>query len=144
MLNRIEVFLGWIEMSSAKVTSGAPVGHTTSIVKLNGVRAASLSSVSASISAVNDSANIGSATEQYLLGGDDEQLFVPEQDTQETAAPIPHSALNGETSTEVQLQFLEKDSPFISVQEFERRVEIYERTVEQYEDPLKKKTQGFG
>ena len=47
-------------------------------------------------------------------------------------------------STEIQLQFQEKDIPFISVQEMERRIETYERTIEQSEDPLKKKTQGFG
>ena len=128
-------------MSSAKVTSGAPVGHTTSVVKLNGVRAASPASVSASISAVNDSTNIGSATEQYLPGGDDSPVFVPDQ---ETAVSIPYSALDGEMSTEIQLQFQEKDIPFISVQEMERRIETYERTIEQSEDPLKKKTQGFG
>lgn len=94
-------------MSSAKVTSGAPVGHTTSVVKLNGVRAASPASVSASISAVNDSTNIGSATEQYLPGGDDSPVFVPKQDSQETSVSIPYSALNGEMSTEIQLQFQE-------------------------------------
>lgn len=131
-------------MSSAKVTSGAPVGHTTSVVKLNGVRAASPASVSASISAVNDSTNIGSATEQYLPGGEDAPVFVPEQESQEAAVSVPFSALNSETSAEIQLQFQEKDLPFISVQEFERRVETYERTIENSDDPLKKKTQGFG
>ena len=131
-------------MSSAKVTSGAPVGHTTSVVKLNGVRAASPASVSASISAINDSTNIGSATEQYLPGGEDDTVFVPEQDSPEAAVSVPFSALNGEMSTEIQLQFQEKDIPFISVQEVERRIETYERTIEQSEDSLKKKTQGFG
>lgn len=131
-------------MSSAKVTSGAPVGHTTSVVKLNGVRAASPASVSASISAINDSTNIGSATEQYLPNGEESSVFVPEQETQETAVSVPFSALNGETSTEIQLQFLERDVSFISVQEVERRIETYERTVEQSDEPLKKKTQGFG
>lgn len=131
-------------MSSAKVTSGAPVGHTTSVVKLNGVRAASPASVSASISAINDSTNIGSATEQYLPGGEDVPVFVPEQESQEAAVSVPFSALNSETSAEIQLQFQEKDLPFISVQEFERRVETYERTIENSDDPLKKKTQGFG
>ena len=96
-------------MSSAKVTSGAPVGHTTSVVKLNGVRAASPASVSASISAINDSTNIGSATEQYLPGGEDDSVFVPEQDSPEAAVSVPFSALNGEMSTEIQLQFQEKD-----------------------------------
>ena len=76
-------------MSSAKVTSGAPVGHTTSVVKLNGVRAASPASVSASVSAINDSTNIGSATEQYLPGGEDAPVFVSEQESQEAAVSVP-------------------------------------------------------
>ena len=131
-------------MSSAKVTSGVPVGHTTSIVKLNGVRAASPASVTSSISAVNDSANIGYATEQYLLGGEDAPVYIPEQDQQESAISVPLPTLNGEMSTEVQLQFQERDIPFISLQEVEKHVETYERTIEQSDEPLKKKTQGFG
>ena len=131
-------------MSSAKVTSGAPVGHTTSVMKLNGIRAASPTSVSASISAVNDSSNIGSATEQYLLGGEDNPGFIEQPETEETPVSLPYSNLDGETSTEIQLQMQERNTPFFSVHEVEKHVETYERTIEQSDDPLRKKTQGFG
>ncbi|MBR1777559.1 MAG: hypothetical protein IJ752_03105 [Alphaproteobacteria bacterium] len=131
-------------MSSAKVSSGAPVGHSTSVVKLNGVRSATVASASASVSAVNDSANIGSATDQYLLNQEDDFNPYQSEELQENADSLPYSPLGSEVSSAVQLQFQESRPFYLSLQDVEHHIESYERTIEQSEDPLKKKTQGFG
>ncbi|MBR1944815.1 MAG: hypothetical protein IJ846_00785 [Alphaproteobacteria bacterium] len=131
-------------MSSAKVTSGAPVGHSTSVAKLNSFRSATVASAASSISAVNDSANIGSATDQYLLNGEEDvNSYLPE-DVQENPSPLPFSPLSNETSSSVQLQFQENKPLYLSLQEVNHHIESYERTIEQSDEPLKKKTQGFG
>ena len=130
-------------MSSAKVASRAPVGHSTSITKLNGVRLANVSSASASISSINDSSNIGSATDQYLLNGEDDIAPYVQEDTQPSPSALPYSPLSNETSSTVQLHFQE-NKPFFLSSEVNYFIESYERTVEQSEEPLKKKTQGFG
>lgn len=130
-------------MSSTKVASRAPVGHSTTTVKLNGVRLANVSSASTPISNVNDSSNIGSATDQYLLGGEDNPAPYFPEDIQENTHSLPHSTLSNETSSSAQLQFQE-NKPFFLSSEINYFIESYERTLEQSEEPLKKKTQGFG
>ena len=130
-------------MSSTKVSSGAPVGHSTSVMKLNGVRSATVASVSASVSAVSDSANIGSSTDQYLLNQDNDYNLYKSDETQENPTPLLYSPMNNEISSAVQLQ-LQEDQPFyLSLQDVEHQIEAYERTIEQSEGPLKKKTPGF-
>jgi len=131
-------------MSSAKVSSGSPVGHSTSITKLNSVRSAMTSSVSSSISAISDSANIGSATDQYLYNGQDDVNIYPQEEAPETSVSLPHSSLSNEVSSSVQLQFQENQPFYFTSKEVEHHIESYERTIEQSEDPLKKRTQGFG
>ncbi len=131
-------------MSSAKVSSSAPVGHTAPTVKLNGVRAASPASVSASISALNDSTNVGTSTDQYLPAGDDAAVPVFDQKPAEDEHPLPRASLNDDAAARIGLQFMEHGAPFFTVQEVEQRVETYERTAEQSDEPLRKRTQGFG
>lgn len=131
-------------MSSTKVTSGSPVGHSTSVAKLNSLRSAMVSSVSASVSAISDSANIGSSTDQYLHNSQEDVNNYLIDDVEENAPALPTSPLGSEGSSSVQLQFQENQSVFLSIQERESHIESYERTLEQTEDPLKKKTQGFG
>ncbi|MBO4519672.1 MAG: hypothetical protein J5787_00530 [Alphaproteobacteria bacterium] len=131
-------------MSSAKVTSGAPVGHSTSIAKLNSVRSASVSSVANSISAISDSSNIGSATDQYLQNAEENVNPYFQDDEQEQQLSLPFSPLSNEVSSSVQLQFQENKPVYLSLQEVNHHIESYERTIEQSDEPLKKKTQGFG
>lgn len=132
-------------MSSAKVSSSAPVGHTAPTVKLNGVRAASPASVTASVSALNDSTNVGTSTDQYLPAGDDATVPVFEQKTEEDELPLPRASLNDDdVAVRIGLQFMEHGAPFFTVQEVEQHVETYERTAEQSDEPLRKRTQGFG
>ena len=131
-------------MSSAKVSSGAPVGHSTSVTKLNSVRSASVSSVANSISAIGDSANIGSATDQYLQNSEDDVNPYLQEDSQEPQTALPYSLLSNEVSSSVQLQFQENKPLYLSLQEVNHHIESYERTIEQSDEPLKKKTQGFG
>ena len=131
-------------MSSAKVTSGAPVGHSASVAKLNSVRSASVSSVANSISAISDSSNIGSATDQYLQNAEEDVNLYFQEDEQEAQNPLPSSPLSNEVSSTVQLQFQENKPLYLSLQEVNHHIESYERTIEQSDEPLKKKTQGFG
>jgi hypothetical protein len=131
-------------MSSAKVTSGAPVGHSASVAKLNSVRSASVASVSASVSAIGDSANIGSATDQYLQNAEENINPFLQDDIQESSSPLPFSPLSNEMSSAVQLQFQENKPFYPSLQEVNHHIESYEHTIEQSDEPLKKKTQGFG
>ena len=131
-------------MSSAKVSSGAPVGRSTSVIKLNGVRSAPVASVSTSVSAVNDSANIGSSTDQYLLNQENDYDLYRSDDAQESNSSLPFSPLSNEVSSAVQLQFQENQPFYLSLQDMEQQIESYERTIEQSDEPLKKKTQGFG
>lgn len=132
-------------MSSTKVSSGAPVGHTTTTVKINGVRAASPASVSASVSALNDSTNVGTSTDQYLPAGDDAAVPVFEQPSEETALSQPRAFLGDDNAVvRIGLQFMEHGAPFFTVQEVEQHVETYEHTAEQSDEPPKKRTQGFG
>lgn len=131
-------------MSSAKVSSGAPVGHSTSVTRLNSLRSAAVASMSASVSAVNDSANIGSATDQYLPNQENDVYPYPQDDSAENSTSLPYSSLSNEISSAVQLQFQEKSSFYPSLQEVEHHIESYERTMEQADSALKKKTQGFG
>lgn len=131
-------------MSSAKVTSGAPVGHSTSVTKLNGFRSAAVSSASSTISAVSDSANIGSATDQYLMNGEEDVNSFLQDNSQEDSSSLPFSPLSNEVSSSVQLQFQENKPLYLSLQDVEHHIESYERTIEQSDEPVKKKTQGFG
>ena len=131
-------------MSSAKVSSGSPVGHSASTIRLNGVRSVQVSSAASTISAVNDSANIGSATDQYLYNGQEDVNTYFDDDNQENTSSLPSSPLSNEVSSSVQLQFQENGSLIFSLQEVEQHVESYERTMEQSETSVKKKTQGFG
>jgi len=131
-------------MSSAKVSSGTPVGHSTSTIKLNNMRSASISSAISTVSAISDSANIGSATDQYLYNGQEDVNPYFDDDDQENVSSLPRSPLSNEVSSSVQLQFQENSPSFLSLQEVEQRVESYERTMEQSETSIKKKTQGFG
>lgn len=132
-------------MSSAKVSSSAPVGHTAPTVKLNGVRAASPASVTASVSALNDSTNVGTSTDQYLPAGDDAAVPVFDPKPEEEELPLPRASLNDDdAAVRIGLQFMEHGAPFFTIQEVEQRVETYERTVEQSDEPLRKRTQGFG
>ena len=130
-------------MSSAKVSSGSPVGHSTSTIRLNSVRSAQVSSASSTVSAINDSSNIGSATDQYLYNGQEDVYSYFDGDDQNPPS-LPSSPLSNEISSSVQLQFQESRSSFLSLQEVEQHVESYERTMEQSETSVKKKTQGFG
>ena len=130
-------------MSSTKVASRAPVGLSTTSVKLNGVRLANVSSASSPISNVNDSSNIGSATDQYLLNGEDNPAPYLSEELQENSYSLPYSTLNGESSSAAQIQ-LQENKTFFSSSEVTYFIESYERTLEQSEEPLKKKTQGFG
>lgn len=131
-------------MSSTKVSSGAPVGHSTSIAKLNSVRSASVSSASASVAAISDSANIGSATDQYLYNAEEDVNIYSQENDQDTVSSLPSSPLTNEVSSSVQLFFQENQPFYLNSKDVEHHIESYERTLEQYEDPLKKKTQGFG
>lgn len=131
-------------MSSTKVSSGVPVGSSSSAVKLNGVRSAAGASVSASVSAISDSANIGSSTDQYLQNQDAGVNTYLADETQEAPSPQPYSTLSSETGPIVHLQFQEDQSAYFSLQDVEEHVGSYERTLEQSEDSLQKKTQGFG
>lgn len=129
-------------MSSAKVSSSAPVGHSTSMVKLGSVRSSPV--VAASVVSINTSNNTGTATEQYLQ---DESSNYEEQKPQSfeessLAKPsIPLELLNTEEPLPVSFQSY---SSLLSAQEAEEHVETYERTMEAIDDTPKKKTQGFG
>ena len=107
-------------MSSAKVSSGSPVGHSTSTIRLNSVRSAQVSSASSTISAVNDSANIGSATDQYLYNGQEDVNTYFDDDNQENTSSLPSSPLSSEVSSSVQLQFQENGSLIFSLQDVEQ------------------------
>ena len=131
-------------MSSAKVSSGAPVGHSTSIAKLNSVRSAAVSSASASVAAIGDSANIGSATDQYLYNAEEDVNIYSQDDEQDNLSALPSSPLSNEVSSSVQLQFQENQPFYFNLKDVEHHIESYERTIEQSDEPLKKKTQGFG
>lgn len=131
-------------MTSSKVSSSAPVGHSTSLMKLGSVKSAS--SASTSIAAVGDSSNIGSATEQYLMDDSSEYRDYrsgAQEDGAASAVPAAFSVLDPDTAAGVQLQ-LDGTGAFISVQEVEQHVETYEKTLEQTDAPVRKKTQGFG
>lgn len=131
-------------MSSAKVTSGAPVGHSTAVTKLNSMRSAGIASASASVAAISDSANIGSATDQYLQNNEEAVNPYLQEEEQENSSPLPFSPLSNEISSAVQLQFQEDKSFYLTLQDVNQHIESYERTIEQSDEPLKKKTQGFG
>lgn len=131
-------------MSSSKVTSGAPVGHSTAIIKLNSVRSAAVASVSATVVAVGDSANIGSSTDQYLQNGEEDVYSYFQKDSPEAPVSVPLPPLSNEISSAVQLQIQEDKSFYLTLQDVNHHIESYERTLEQSEEPLKKTTQGFG
>ena len=131
-------------MSSTKVSSGAPVGPSSAAVRLNNTRSAAGSSLSSSVSAISDSANIGSSTDQYLQNQQDDVNSYLNEENQENGSSQPYSALDSETASMVRFQFQEDAYPAFSLQDVEEHVGSYERTLEQTDDVLKKKTQGFG
>lgn len=53
------------------------------------------------------------------------------------------SMLDPDTAAGVQLQ-VDGGGAYISAQEMEQHIETYEKTLEQTEAPVKKRTQGFG
>lgn len=64
---------------------------------------------------------------------------------EETSALVSpaFSVLDPDTAAGVQLQ-LDGIGSYISAQEVEQRIETYEKTLEQTDMPVKKRTQGFG
>ena len=108
------------------------------------MRSAQVSSAVSTVSAVNDSANIGSATDQYLYNGQEDVNNYFNNTEQEDASSLPYSPLSNEVSSSVHLQFQESSPSFFSLQEVEQHIESYEKTIEQSETSMKKKTQGFG
>lgn len=131
-------------MSSAKVSSTSSLKRSTSVMKFNDIRTASLSSVSSSISAIADSTHISSSTEQYLKGGQDPLEETSEKKNEENTAFLHYSVLEYETSPEITFSSHEEQNPATSRYDMEKQIETYERTVEESENSLKKKTQGFG
>ena len=131
-------------MSSAKVSSTSSLKRSTSVMKFNDILTASLSSVSSSISAIADSTHISSSTEQYLKGGQDPLEETSEKKNEENTAFLHYSVLEYETPAEISFSSHEEQNPVTSKQEMEKQIETYERTVEESENSLKKKTQGFG
>lgn len=120
-------------MSTAKVSSTAPVRQTASTMRLNGVRAAAPALESATIETVGDSAGTRSATDQYLTDGNDAapSLFVA--DDSETAGPFSYWSAGYESQTAFAAQLNDSSSAAVSAPEFEKRVETYERAIEEIE-----------
>lgn len=130
-----------IEMSSVKVTSGAPVGLSTRMMKLAGARL--VSSSSKPVSETSDAPEVGTSTGEYLPNHSENiaQPFAPAQEEDERIAAtyVSHEAF---------LTYESADSSYgalFSPQDAVRQVGSYETAQEAAEPSSpKKSTKAFG
>lgn len=128
-------------MSSVKVTSGAPVGPSTQMMRLAGVRL--VSSSSKPVSETSDAPEVGTSTGEYLPNHSEDfsQPFVsvPEEEGNVAAAYVSHEAF---------LAYENADSAYgalFSPQDAVRQVGSYETAQEAVEATSpKKSTKAFG
>lgn len=133
-------------MSTVKVTSSAPVGHQTPMMKLASAKLASASP--SPISAITDSAGTGSTTDQPLPN--DQQPF---EKIPYVLLPEEEVSLQPFVTAETVVPFEEEETPevlnapsgaFYSPQDAARQVSTYEQARDVVETPIKKSTKAFG
>lgn len=128
-------------MSSVKVTSGAPVGPSTQMMRLVGTRL--VSSSSKPVSETSDAPEVGTSTGDYVPNNSEElmQSYMPPAEEENKAVPayVAHEAF---------LSYDSADSPYgalFSPQDAVRQVGSYETAQEAGESSSPhKSTKGFG
>ncbi len=128
-------------MSSVKVTSGAPVGPSTQMMKLVGTRL--VSSSSKPVSETSDAPEVGTSTGDYVPNNSEElmQPYMPQPEEESKSSPayVAHEAF---------LSYDNADSPYgalFSPQDAVRQVGSYETAQEAGEQSSQhKSTKGFG
>ncbi len=128
-------------MSSVKVSSGAPVGASTSMMK--SVSARMTSSSSSPVSATSESAGVGTSADQYLQNGQDGYAEIFSRLHEEEDKPV-----SGYEIPEVVFTY---DAPetigdeLFSPQDAARQIGSYETAQEAADSPSpKKSTKAFG
>lgn|GEM_PF-4833411 len=129
-------------MSTAKVSSSAPVRQTTSTMRLNGVKAAAPAMESASIESVGDSARSKSATDQYLTGGNDSAPVLFSADSSENQPAPSYWSAEQESQTVLTAQLDNDFSSTVDAREVEKSIETYEHAIEQIEQSAEAPVRG--